>query len=276
MQISSESIREKVTAAADYIRHQTELQPEVAIILGSAFSELADSVETEIRVAFDAIPHFPVPNAPTHAGNLVLGTTAGKKVMLLQGRCHAYEGYDLSQTTFPVIVAAAMGVKTLITTNLCGGINPEFKTGDFMVIEDHINLGGVNPLQWTDQLPPGRFTDMFQAYAPDLIQCLAGIAQRLQIKLQRGVLAYLQGPSFETRAELIMLKGLGADAVGWSVVPEVLVARRYDMRVLGLSCISDISNPQQFSPVDLDALYQVGLDKTPLLRRLLQELVADI
>jgi purine-nucleoside phosphorylase len=259
-----------------YIQARIEPVPDVLIILGSSFGGVSEKMNVRISLPYESIPHFRKPNAPTHSGNLALGKIADKEVMIMEGRFHVYEGYEVFQTTYPVRMAAALGIKKLITTNLSGGINGSLDIGDFMVVEDHLNLSGVNPLRWGFQKSPGQFTDMYEAYASGLIRLLEEAASVLNIPLRKGVLAYLTGPNFETKAELKMLKILGADAVGWSMVPEVLVARRYGMDVLGLSCISDISDPDRFDVVNLEMLYKAGFDKTDSLFSLLEGFISKL
>ncbi len=259
-----------------FIRNQTEIIPEILIILGSSLGKVAEKIDFNNRIPFQNIPHFTRTRAPMHAGNLVFGRIADKEVMIMQGRYHVYEGLAIADTTYPVCMAAELGVKRLITTNLSGGINKDLNVGDLMIVEDHINLSGVNPLVWDLNKIPGDFTDMYKAYSPNLIRLLGKAASELSVPLQRGVLAYLTGPNFETRAELRMLKILGADAVGWSMVPEVLVARRYGMDVLGLSCISDISDPDRFDVVNLEMLYKAGFDKTDSLFSLLEGFISKL
>jgi purine-nucleoside phosphorylase len=259
-----------------FIRNQTETIPEALIILGSSLGKVADKIDFNNRIPFQNIPHFTKTRAPTHAGNLVFGRIADKEVMIMQGRYHVYEGFSIADTTYPVCMAAELGVKKLITTNLSGGINEDLNVGDFMTVEDHINLSGVNPLVWDLNKIPGYFTDMYKAYSPYLIRLLENTASELSVPLQKGVLAYLTGPNFETKAELKMLKILGADAVGWSIVPEVLVARRYGMDVLGLACISDTSNPEKYGPIKLKELYEIGLKKADLLFSLLEGLIGKL
>jgi len=262
----------KIAETLKFIREIIEITPEILIILGSSLGKVADNIERKIIIPFMNIPHFRKTTALSHRGNLIFGEIAQKKVMVMQGRYHVYEGYDASFTTYPVRIASHMGIKKLITTNLSGGINDALEIGDFMVIEDHINLSGTNPLIWTEALEK-KYVDMYNAYTPELIRLLELSASELKINLKKGILAYLTGPNFETRAELRMLKMLGADAVGWSIVPEVLEARRCSMEVLGIACISDLSNPKTFNPVYLDRLYQTGEDKSYTLFSLLVNLI---
>jgi purine-nucleoside phosphorylase len=247
--------------------------PRVLIILGSAFGSIAECLTVEKKIPFRKIPGFPKVSAPTHSGNLLFGKMGRCPVLVAQGRSHVYEGHPVEATTAPVRLAGDLGIKIMITTNLAGGVNPGFEAGDFMVVEDHINLTGQTPLFWNGK-DKGVFTDMFEAYSPRLMDLLHKGAASKGISLQRGVLAFTTGPSFETRAELKMLKLLGVDAVGWSLVPEVLEARRLGIESCGLACISDKADPDAMRPVDLEKLYQTGFDKAAELQELLFTLTA--
>lgn len=250
-------------------------KPKVLIILGSSFSAIVNDMTIEKNIPFSEMPGLPKATAPMHSGNLIFGKIEGCDVLIMQGRLHVYEGYPIHVTTYPVRFSATLGIKKMITTNLSGGINPAFEKGDLMVVEDHINLSGQTPLTWNSE-QQGSFTDMYEAYSLKLISLLARTAMKSGIKLHKGVLAYLTGPSFETRAELRMLRILGADAIGWSLVPEILEARRCGMEACGIVCISDIADPDRFQPVDLDGLYNVGLSTLPILKKLLFEFILQL
>ena len=269
-------LKNRYNETLKFIRNQIKISPDILIILGSGFGSVAENIDIKISIPYKDIPYFKKTTAHTHAGNLVFGKISGKNVIVMQGRFHVYEGYEVSQTTYPVRIAAELGAKKLISTSLAGGINEIFNIGDFMVIEDHLNLSGVNPLIWDLQEPVRRYTDMYEAYNPSLIKLIENVAFELSIPLRKGVFAYLTGPNFETRAELKMLKILGADVVGWSLVPEVMEARKYEMDVLGLVCISDISNPDKFGPVNLKKIYQTGFKKTATLFSLLKNFISKL
>lgn len=260
----------------NYLQSIIKKVPDTLIILGSALGNITEMMDVKTVIPYHDIPHFVKPKAPTHAGNLVLGQIAQKDVLIMQGRFHVYEGYDMQATTYPVRVFAELGIKRLITTNLSGGINESFKVGDMMLVEDHINLSGINSLIWGLTRSSWKFTDLFEAYAPGLISIMEDVASTSGITLHKGVLAYLTGPSFETRAELKMLKKLGADAIGWSMVPEVLEARKCGVEVLGLVCVSDISNPDNFCPVNLKELYYTGSEKSKMLYILLERFITKL
>lgn len=237
--------REEYEAAARHVKSQTALRPRIGMILGSGLSPLAQAVEDATVIPFDAIPGFPRPTVEGHAGKLVLGRLGESPVMIMQGRVHFYEGYPIQQVVLPVRVMQVMGIQTLFVTNAAGGLNPAFSAGDLMLITDHINLvgmGGANPLFGPNDPTLGpRFPDMSQAYDPELRSIARTVAQDLGIVLREGVYASLAGPSFETPAEIRFLRLIGADAVGMSTAPEVIVARHAGIKVLGISGISNIA-----------------------------------
>jgi purine-nucleoside phosphorylase len=226
------------TAAVDAIRAKTKHQPVVAIVLGSGLGALADDVRDADRIPYATIPGWHRSTAPGHAGELVVGTLEGKSVAVMKGRLHYYEGYDIQDVAFPVRVFKAWGIDTIILTNACGGLNPSYENGDLMIMSDHINFMGTNPLRGAndDTLGP-RFPDMVGAYTEELRK----LAHSVDPKLKEGVYVAVAGPNFETPAELRMLRGFGADAVGMSTVPEVLVARHMGMRILAISTVTDMA-----------------------------------
>lgn len=217
-------------------------QPKIGLILGSGLGVLGDEITNEIKIPYGDIPHFPKSTVQGHKGQLVVGTLEGKEVITMQGRFHFYEGYEMSQVTFPVRVMKQLGVETLIVTNAAGGINESFKPGDLMIITDHLNMMGTNPLIGPNEEEFGpRFPDMSEAYDRQLIQHAEQSAKRLNISVQKGVYVGNTGPSYETGAEIKMLRVLGGDAVGMSTVPEVIVANHAGLKVLGISCISNMA-----------------------------------
>jgi len=231
-------------AAAAYIRARMAQQPTVGLILGSGLSPLAESIEEAIRIPYADIPHFPLSTVEGHAGQLVIGRLSGVQVCTMQGRFHFYEGYTPQQITFPVRVMRRLGVQTLIVTNAAGGLNPAFGAGDLMLIVDHLNfvgMAGNHPLYGPNVGAFGaRFPSMTHAYAPALRERLLATAAELQIPVQQGVYAMVSGPSFETPAEVRYLRNTGADAVGMSTAPEVVVACHAGMAVLGISSITNV------------------------------------
>lgn len=217
-------------------------KPEVALIVGSGLSGLAGALEKPLTVAYAEVPHMPKVGVPGHAGQIVFGELSGRKLMLLCGRVHLYEGRSLAEVVYPIHLIDALGIKLLIVTNTAGGINPQFNPGDLMLIEDHINHLGVNPLVGgVNGEGAVRFLDMTAAYSARLREKLEDVAEKLQIPLRRGVYLATLGPSYETPAEVKAFAWLGADAVGMSTVPEVIVARYHNMEVLGLCCITNLA-----------------------------------
>ena len=232
----------KIQEAAAYIKEQYPTAPEIGLILGSGLGVIADLVENAKVITYDSIPHFPVSTVEGHAGELLLGTIQGKHVLLMKGRFHMYEGYGVEVVSFPVRVMKELGVKTLLVTNAAGGVNTSYEVGDLMVIKDHINFTSRNPLIGPNFNELGaRFPDMSEAYSRRLRQVAKDVAAEQGVKLQEGVYIGLLGPSYETPAEIRMMRTLGADAVGMSTVAEVIVARHAGIEVLGFSCISNMA-----------------------------------
>jgi purine-nucleoside phosphorylase len=236
------SMKANVLEAAAYIRKEVGIQPEIGLILGSGLGVLADLIENPIVLDYSRIPHFPVSTVEGHAGELVIGQIEGKNVLIMKGRFHAYEGYGQETVSFPVRVMKELGVQTLIVTNAAGGVNTNFQVGDLMVLSDHLNLTYRNPLIGPNDSELGvRFPDMSEAYSRRLRKIAHQVAESQNFTLREGVYAGLLGPTYETPAEIRMLRTLGADAVGMSTVPEVIVARHAGIEVLGFSCISNMA-----------------------------------
>ncbi len=233
---------DKVKEAADAIKVRVTTIPAIAVVLGSGLGDFTKSIEGAVSMPYDQLPHWPVSRVLGHEGRLAVGKARGRTIAALAGRCHAYEGYDLSTVTFAVRVLGLMGVKTLILTNAAGGINTGFAQGALMVIDDHINLVGNNPLAGPndDRFGP-RFPDMSDVYSPRMRGMAHRTAQDLGLPLSHGVYAALLGPSYETPAEIRYLRTVGADAVGMSTVPEAIVARHMSIEVLGISCITNMA-----------------------------------
>ena len=233
---------EKIMNAASFIRERIPFQPEIGMILGSGLGDYADSLEDAVRIEYKDIPNFPVPTVPGHCGAMVFGKKQGKNVVVLQGRIHFYEGLSMQEITLPVRVLSALGVKTLILTNACGGVNLAFKPGDLMLISDHINFSGACPLVGPnlDAFGP-RFPDMSDLYTASLRRAIREKAEAVGIFLQEGVYAMYSGPNYETPAEIRMFRTMGADTVGMSTVPEALVAGHCGMQVVGISCITNMA-----------------------------------
>ena len=244
-----------VARAADVVRARFSGVPDVAIVLGTGLGGLAREIETEVAIPYAEIPGFPLSTVESHAGQLLCGTLGGKRVVAMQGRFHRYEGYSLREVTFPVRVLQALGASTLIVSNACGGMHPLWAPGDLMLIADHINLLGDSPLIGAndDELGP-RFPDMSAPYDEALRALARSVASGLELTLREGVYVAVAGPNLETRAEYRMLRTLGADVVGMSTVPEVIVAVHGGMRVLGLSIITDQCLPDALEPAELSTI----------------------
>lgn len=265
---------EQIQQAAAEIRVKWPGTPRVGIILGTGLGGLVEEIQAEAAIAYEDLPHFPHSTVVSHAGRLVCGKLAGQTVMAMEGRFHYYEGYSLKQITLPVRVFKALGCDTLIVSNACGGMNPQHAKGDLMIIEDHINLMGDNPLIGPndDRLGP-RFPDMCHPYDPALIALAQRIALEERIAAHKGVFVAVPGPNLETRAEYRFLRGLGADAVGMSTVPEVIVAVHGGLRVLGLSVITDMCLPDALEPVKLEDIIATANTAEKKLRVLVRRVI---
>ena len=243
MNFSAEEYTRQVQEAAAYIKEKLGGRaPEIAITLGSGLGDLAEHLVDAVQIPYGEIPHFPVSTVAGHKGQFVVGKLEGREVLCMQGRFHYYEGYDLKQVTLPVRVMKLLGISTLIVTNAAGGINTGFRPGNLMLIEDHLNLTGENPLIGENlEVFGDRFFDMTVAYDAEYRALAEQLAAELNIPLQKGVYAWRTGPNYETPAEIRYLRAIGADAVGMSTVPEVLVARHSGLRVCGISCITNLA-----------------------------------
>ncbi|WP_274651716.1 purine-nucleoside phosphorylase [Paenibacillus humicola] len=232
-----------IREAADYILQRSSLRPEIGLIMGSGLGILGDHMENAVTIPYREIPHFPISTVEGHAGELMIGTLSGRPSVLMRGRFHMYEGYGPELTSFPVRVMKALGVRTLVVTNAAGGINTGYEPGDLMLISDHINLTGRNPLVGPNDGELGaRFPDMSEAYSRRLRELARETARKMGFELREGVYIGVLGPSYETPAEIRMMRTLGADAVGMSTVAEVIAARHSGIEVLGISCISNMAS----------------------------------
>jgi len=250
---------DQLQAALRLLRKQCSLTPRLALVLGSGFGGVADLLETQCPIDFAQIPGFPTPTVPGHGGRLLVGTRHGVPLAILQGRAHFYEGWSMARITFPIRVLAAWGVRDLILTNAAGGIRRGFRPGDFMLLRDHINFMGDNPLRGPEWPGLTRFVDLGRAYDPDLSRGLARTARNQKLRLHRGVYLAVSGPSFETPAEIRAFARLGADAVGMSTVPEVIVARQCGLRVAAVSCITNLAAGRSRKPLSHEeVLEQAG------------------
>ena len=257
-------LRAQIQETVDGIRQKCNSRPEVAVILGTGLGGLADEMDVDVGISYTDLPHFPVSTVETHAGKLLLGKLGGKPAVAMQGRFHYYEGYTMAQITFPVRVMRALGAQALLVSNACGGMNPNYRAGDLMVIEDHINLQGDNPLIGVNDNELGpRFSDMSAPYDADLIALAEQVALDEKIPLQKGVYVAVPGPNLETRAEYRFLRAIGADVVGMSTVPEVIVAVHGGMRVLGLSVVTDECFPDALKPADIGAIIETANRQSP-------------
>jgi purine-nucleoside phosphorylase len=268
---------DRVERAASVVRQHTEVRPEVGIILGTGLGGLADQIEGAVSIPYQEIPGFPLSTVESHAGRLLVGHMGTRAVVAMQGRFHRYEGYDLADVTFPVRVLRALGARTLIVSNACGGMNPLWAPGDLVLLSDHINLLGDNPLVGlNDERLGPRFPDMSDPYDPELRALARAAALRLGLILREGVYVAVPGPSLETRAEYRMLRTLGADVVGMSTVPEIIVAAHSGMRALGISIITDQCLPDALEPADIGKIIATAAKAEPALTRLIGSIVEHL
>lgn len=267
---------DQIQEAVEAIRAKWSGQPRFGIILGTGLGSLRDEIHPEAVLPYETIPHFPKATAISHAGNLICGSWQARTVVVMEGRLHYYEGYSMQQITFPVRVMRALGCEILIVTTACGGMNPQWQKGELMLIEDHINLMGDNPLIGPndDRLGP-RFPDMCYAYDRELLALADRIALEEQIRVHRGVYVALAGPNLETRAEYRFLRFIGADVVGMSTVPEVIVAVHSGLRVLGIAVITDMCLPDALQPVSVADILATAAQAEKPLRTLIRRVVAE-
>ncbi|MBL9123693.1 MAG: purine-nucleoside phosphorylase [Planctomycetaceae bacterium] len=266
----------EVAEAVAAIRRNSSLVPRAAIVLGTGLGGLASQIEADWSAPYEEIPHFPRSTSIGHSGRLVLGRLEGVPVVAMEGRFHAYEGYAYDRITFPVRVIKALGAELLIVSNACGGMNPQYHAGDIMVIDDHINLMGGNPLTGIndDRLGP-RFPDMSQPYDQRLIARALEIARRENFVAHRGVYVAVSGPNLETRAEYRFLRTIGADVVGMSTVPEVIVAVHAGLRVLGLSIVTDLCFPEALKPAKIEDILAYAEGAEPKLQAIVRGILRD-
>lgn len=268
---------EKVQEAVEFIRSKTGVSPKTGIILGTGLDRFADKIKNSITIPYKEIPHFPVSTVEGHPGNLVIGSIGDKKVVAMQGRFHLYEGYTGIQIAFPIRVMRILGVRTLLESNAAGGLNPLFSKGDLVIITDHINLMGENPLRGDNDERFGvRFPDMSKPYNAGLIETAEKIALEERIQLQKGVVVGMQGPSLETPAEYRFLRLIGADMVCMSTVPEVIAAVHLGLKVFGVSVITDMCLPDALVPVTLEEIIQIANGAEPKLTKLMERIIISI
>ncbi|NNF57048.1 MAG: purine-nucleoside phosphorylase [Rhodothermaceae bacterium] len=277
MSFDLDTYRRQVDDVASFLRDELGDAARIGLILGTGLGKLAEEIQDVQTVMYDAIPHFPVSTVESHHGRLLRGTLGGVPVLAMQGRFHLYEGYDAKQITFPVRVMHALGIETLLISNAAGGMNPLFRRGDLMLLTDHINLQGVNPLTGPNHDGWGpRFPDMSEVYDADLRQIAEQAALDRAIRLQQGVYVAVEGPNLETRAEYRFLRLIGADAVGMSTVPEVIVARHMGMRCLAISVITDECFPDALEPVSIEDVLAAAGEAEPKLTVLMRAVVEQM
>jgi len=263
--------RDSIQRAVDAVHDRSSVVPDVALILGTGLGGLAAEIQVETEIGYDEIPGFPISTVETHAGRLLLGELGGKKVVAMQGRFHRYEGYSMQQITFPVRVMRVLGARRMIVSNACGGMHPLWHAGDLVLISDHINLLGDNPLVGPNDESLGpRFPDMSEAYDAGMREIAREVARDLKITLREGVYVAVTGPNLETPAEYRFLRAIGADVVGMSTVPEVTVAVHSGMETLGVSIITDMCLPDALEPADIDGIIATAQGAEPHLTRLVR------
>ncbi len=263
----------KIQATAAWLRERMPNAPQTAIVLGTGLGQLAKSIDRILSIPYSEIPNFPVSTVEGHAGELIFGRLGGKDVMAMEGRFHYYEGYTMQQVTFPIRIMYELGIKTLFVSNAAGGTNPNFKIGDLMIITDHINFMPENPLHGPNVPPGPRFPDMSEAYDHELIARADAIAAKHGIKVQHGVYLATQGPTYETPAEYRMFARWGADAVGMSTVPEVIVAHQCGIRCFGISIITDLGGMEVPMTITHEEVLRAAEAVQPLMATIMAELV---
>jgi len=270
-------MRAALSESVAAVKARSALQPDVAIILGTGLGQLANEIRADAAIPYDQIPHFPLSTVESHSGRLLLGDLCGQRVVTMQGRFHRYEGYDLRQVVHPVRTMFVLGARTLIVSNVSGCMNPLWRPGDLVLLDDHINLLGDNPLIGPNLDELGaRFPDMSVPYDPALQALAENVALEQKIPLRRGVYVAVAGPNLETRAEYRMLRSLGADLVGMSTVPEVIAARHLGMRVLGFSIITDMCLPDALEPATLESILQHARAAEPKLTAVVKGVLSQL
>jgi purine-nucleoside phosphorylase len=276
MKKSLQIMWEQVQETVSYIKEKTNFTPEYGVILGSGLGSFTDDIQIEFTLPYGEIPNFPVSTVQGHKGALVFGTIGTKKVVAMQGRFHFYEGYSMKEVTFPVRVMKYLGVQKLVVSNASGGVNPNYEVGSIVLLKDQINLMPEHPLRGkNDERFGPRFLNMSEPFSNTMISVAKTIAKKLNITVQDGIYLGLQGPTFETLAEYKMVKILGADCVGMSTVPEVIVARHMDMECFGLSVITDMGNEESIDSVSHDEVLEAAKKAEPNVRKLIKELIIN-
>ena len=272
-----ERFLEKIQEASGYIKAKIGNSPEVGLILGSGLGDLADEIEAPVAIDYKDIPHFPVSTVVGHAGQLIIGRLQGKQVVAMKGRFHFYEGYSMQEITFPVRVMKALGVKVLFVTNACGGLNTDLYAGALMIINDHINMMGSNPLigHNHEELGP-RFPDMSTAYERELVELAHRVSREQEVETKEGVYIGISGPNYLSKAELRMITRMGADAVGMSTVPEVIVAKHGGMKVLGISCVTDMAIPDALESISHEQVMEMANQTKPKFIKLVKGILKEL
>ncbi|WP_421813035.1 purine-nucleoside phosphorylase [Flagellimonas sp.] len=269
--------QKQIGESVEYLKKRGFETPEIGIVLGTGLGQLVDKIENSIEAHYNHIPYFPLATVEFHTGKLIYGTIEGKKAVVMQGRFHLYEGYDFLDITYPIRVMHQLGIKKLFVSNAAGAINLNFKKGDIMLIEDHINLQGGSPLAFKNVGEFGdRFVDMSEPYDLDMRKKLEAIALRENISLKKGVYVSVVGPQLETKAEYRMLKIMGADAVGMSTVPEVIVANHLRLPIVAVSVLTDECDPDNLEPVDVQEIIKIAKQTEPKMIKLFQELIKEL
>lgn len=269
--------RNRIKETKQYIQTKSNLKPEIGIILGTGLGGLVADIDISNELVYSDIPNFPVSTVESHAGKLIFGKIAGKDVIVMQGRFHYYEGYSMQEITFPIRIMKELGIKVLLISNASGGMNPQFSKGDLMILNDHINLLGSNPLIGSNLEEYGpRFPDMSEPYSKRLIALAEKVALENQLKVQKGIFIAVPGPNLETKAEYRFLRLCGADCVGMSTVPEDIVAVHSGIEVLGISVITDECFPDALQPVNVDEIIEVANKAEPKLTLLMKEVIAQL
>lgn len=270
-------ITARIEKATEYIKAKSGFEPEIGIILGTGLGSLGDYIDKVSVIDYDEIPEFPVSTVFGHAGRLILGYLEGKRVAAMQGRFHYYEGYTMQEVTIPVRVMKKLGIKLLVASNAAGGLNPDFKAGDIMLITDHINFMGTNPLIGPNLEDFGpRFPDMSEVYDKGMIELLEKVAASQDIRVQKGIYGAVSGPNYSTKAELSMMIKLGSDTVGMSTVPEAIVARHCGLKVAGVSCITDMSIPDTMIPPTHEEIVKVAEAVKPRFTALIKQFIKEV
>lgn len=264
----------QVDEATTYLKKKTKIKPAWVVVLGTGLGGLASAIKKDVELPYEAVPHFVRSTAAGHKGGLIFGSIEGKPVMALDGRFHLYEGYSMQEITFPIRVGRALGAKGLIVSNACGGMNPHFARGDIVLIEDHINLMGSNPLVGKnfDALGP-RFPDMIEPYSKEFIRHAEKVAMDQKLKVHRGVYVGMTGPCLETRAEYRFLRTIGADMVGMSTVPEVIVGVHAGLKILGISIVTDMCLPDALEPARIEEIIATANKAEPKVTQLVREFI---